>query len=248
MKNDTTKVSLPKVAEMLEAGMHFGHRTYKWHPKMKPYIFEARKGIHIIDLEKTLSKLEQALVFIARSIAEGKTILMVGTKNQVKVQLKDMALESGVAYVVERWLGGTLTNFNIIRNSIRAYQDLVEKKESGKLEKYTKKERIQFDRRIKKLSASVGGLITLNRPPDIIFIWDIKHEETALAEAKKRRIPIIAICDTNVNPDGIEYVIPSNDDASKAVTLVLDMIKQTVLESKSNAKEAKDKAVEVSKE
>jgi len=248
MKNDTTKVSLPKVAEMLEAGMHFGHRTYKWHPKMKPYIFEARKGIHIIDLEKTLSKLEQALVFIARSIAEGKTILMVGTKNQVKVQLKDMALESGVAYVVERWLGGTLTNFNIIRNSIRAYQDLVEKKESGKLEKYTKKERIQFDRRIKKLSASVGGLITLNRPPDIIFIWDIKHEETALAEAKKRRIPIIAICDTNVNPDGIEYVIPSNDDASKAVTLVLDMIKQTVLESKANAKEAKDKAVETTKE
>ena len=248
MKDAKTKLSLPTVQEMLESGMHFGHRTYKWHPKMKPYIFEARKGIHIIDLEKTLSKLEEALAFMARSISEGKTILMVGTKNQVKVHLKDMAQESGVAYVVERWLGGTLTNFNIIRNSIRAYQDLLEKKESGKLEKYTKKERIQFDRRIKKLSASVGGLITLNRPPDIIFIWDIKHEETALAEAKKRRIPIIAICDTNVNPQGIDYVIPSNDDASKAVALVLKIIKETILEARAGAKEAKEKAVESNKE
>jgi len=248
MKNETTKLSLPTVAEMLEAGMHFGHRTYKWHPKMKPYIFEARKGIHIIDLEKTLSKLEEVLAFIARSVAEGKNILMVGTKNQVKVQLKEMAQEAGLAYVVERWLGGTLTNFNIIRNSIRAYQDLLEKKESGKLEKYTKKERIQFDRQIKKLSASVGGLVTLNRPPDIIFIWDIKHEETALAEAKKRRIPIIAICDTNVNPDGIEHVIPSNDDASKAVALVLGLIKKTVVEARAGAKEAKEKAIVSEKE
>jgi len=248
MKDEKSKVSLPSVAEMLEAGMHFGHRTYKWHPKMKPYIFEARKGIHIIDLQKTLVKLEEALAFMARSISEGKTILMVGTKNQVKVHLKEMALDSGVAYVTERWLGGTLTNFNIIRNSIRAYQDLLEKKESGKLEKYTKKERIQFDRQIKKLSASVGGLITLNRTPDIIFIWDIKHEETALAEAKKRRIPIIAICDTNVNPQGIDYVIPSNDDASKAVALVLGLIKETVLEARAGVKEAKEKTVESNKE
>ncbi|MCX6792496.1 MAG: 30S ribosomal protein S2 [Candidatus Falkowbacteria bacterium] len=248
MKDAKSKVSLPSVQEMLEAGMHFGHRTYKWHPKMKPYIFEARKGIHIIDLQKTLLKLEDALTFMSRSIAEGKTILMVGTKNQVKTHLKEMAQEAGVAYVVERWLGGTLTNFNIIRNSIRAYQDLLEKKESGKLEKYTKKERIQFDRRIKKLSASVGGLITLNRTPDIIFIWDIKHEETALAEAKKRRIPIIAVCDTNVNPQGIEYIIPSNDDASKAVTLVLGLIKDTVIEARNNAKEAKEKAIVSNKE
>lgn len=235
MKKDIDiKVSLPTVAEMLEAGMHFGHRTYKWHPKMKPYIFEARKGIHIINLEKTREQLERALDFMTRGIAEGKTVLFVGTKSQIKEQLKAMAQETGMPYVTERWLGGTLTNFPIIKNSIRTYVDLLEKKESGRLEKYTKKERIQFDRQIAKLSLSVGGLVTLNRTPDMIFIWDIKHEETALAEAKKKRIPIIAICDTNVNPNGIDYVIPANDDASKTIDLVLNVLKDAVL----NAKEA----------
>jgi small subunit ribosomal protein S2 len=248
MTNETNKLSLPSVAEMLEAGMHFGHRTYKWHPKMKPYIFEARKGIHIIDLEQTRTKLEEALAIISRAVADGKIILLVGTKNQVKDQLKEVALEVGLPYVCERWLGGTLTNFNIIRNSIRTYTDLLEKKDSGKLEKYTKKERIKFDRQIKKLSASVGGLIGLNRPPDLIFIWDIKHEETALAEAKKRRIPIIAVCDTNVNPLGIDYVIPANDDASKAVTLVLKTIKETVLAAKSLTKDTKVEEVGSDKE
>lgn len=238
MKKDNN-ISLPSVAEMLEAGMHFGHRTYKWHPKMKPYIFEARKGIHIIDLEKTRTQLETALAFISRSVAEGKTLLLVGTKNQVKNKLKEAALEAGLPYVSERWLGGTLTNFNIIRNSIRTYQDLLDKKQQGKLDKYTKKERIQFDRQIAKLSLSVGGLTGLNRVPDIIFIWDIKHEETALAEAKKRGIPIIAVCDTNVNPAGVDYIIPGNDDASKAIALVLDLIKETVLAAKNQASEAK---------
>ncbi len=238
MKNDKS-LSLPSVTEMLEAGMHFGHRTYKWHPKMKPFIFEARKGIHIIDLEKTLTQLEKALAFISRSVSEGKNVLFVGTKTQVKNHLRDAAKECGMPYICERWLGGTLTNFNIIRNSIRMYVDLLEKKESGKLEKYTKKERIKFDRQIAKLSMSVGGLVTLNRPPDIIFIWDIKHEETALAEAKKRRIPIIAVCDTNVDPTGIDYVIPANDDASKAITLILGLLKDTVIASQTDAAAAK---------
>jgi small subunit ribosomal protein S2 len=223
--------------------MHFGHRTYKWHPKMKPYIFEARKGIHIINLEKSREQLEQALLFMARGIAEGKNILFVGTKGQVKDQLKAMSQETGMPYVTERWLGGTLTNFSIIRNSIRAYVDLLEKKESGKLEKYTKKERIQFDRRIAKLSLSVGGLVTLNRAPDMIFIWDIKHEETALAEAKKKQIPIIAICDTNVNPQGVEYVIPGNDDASKTISLILEVLKETILSAKALAQKAKETVV-----
>lgn len=240
MKKDLNiKVSLPSVAEMLEAGMHFGHRTYKWHPKMKPYIFEARKGIHIINLEKTREQLEQALMFLAGAVAEGKTVLLVGTKSQVKDQLKEMAKEIGLPYVSERWLGGTLTNFGIIRNSIKMYQDLLEKKESGKLEKYTKKERIQFDRQIAKLSLSVGGLVGLNRTPDIIFIWDIKHEETALAEAKKKRIPIVAVCDTNVNPQSVDYVIPANDDASKTISLVLDLLKETISSAKALAQEIK---------
>lgn len=241
MKNEQ-HVSLPTVAEMLEAGMHFGHRTYKWHPKMKPYIFEARKGIHIIDLEKTREQLEKAFSFISRSVSEGKNILFVGTKTQVKDHLRDAAKECGMPYVCERWLGGTLTNFGIIRNSIRTYVDLLEKKESGKLDKYTKKERIQFDRQIAKLSLSVGGLVTLNRTPDLIFIWDIKHEETALAEAKKRRIPIIAVCDTNVDPTGIDYVIPANDDASKAISLILGLLKDTIISAREGAVAAKAEA------
>jgi len=247
MKNDI-KVSLPTVAEMLEAGMHFGHRTYKWHPKMKPFIFEARKGIHIINLEKTLEKLEEALAFIARSTAEGKNLLLVGTKNQVKNQLEETAKEIGLPYVSQRWLGGTLTNFQIIRNSIRTYVDLLDKKDSGKLEKYTKKERIQFDRQIAKLSESVGGLVGLSRTPEIVFIWDIKHEETALAEAKKKKLTIIAVCDTNVNPVGIDYVIPANDDASKAIGLVLKLIKDAVLSGRASAEKAKKESSDESKQ
>lgn len=237
------KITTPtvSVADMLEAGMHFGHRTFKWHPKMQPYIFEARKGVHIIDLEKTKSKLEEALAFIHRLVSEGKIILFVGTKNQVKGPLETAAKEMGMPYVSQRWLGGTLTNFSIIRNSIRLFQDLSEKKEQGKLEKYTKKERLQFDRRITKLSQTVGGLVGLNRAPDAVFIWDIKHEETALAEAKKKRIPIIAVCDTNVNPVGIDYVIPANDDASKAIALIMDVIQATVVAAKETAKAAKEK-------
>lgn len=228
------------VAEMLEAGMHFGHRTFKWHPKMKPYIFEARKGIYIIDLEKTKSKLEEALTFIGKLAQEGKIVLFVGTKNQVKGPLEQAAKAMGMPYVSQRWLGGTLTNFPIIRNSIRLFQDLSEKKEQGKLEKYTKKERLQFDRRINKLSQTVGGLVVMNRVPDAVFIWDIKHEETALVEAKKKRIPIIAVCDTNVNPNGIDYVIPANDDASKAIIMIMKLIATTVEQAKTEAKASKE--------
>lgn len=229
------------VAEMLEAGMHFGHRTFKWHPKMKPYIFEARKGVHIIDLEKTKAKFEEALAFISRMISEGKIVLFVGTKNQVKGPLEEAAKAMGMPYISQRWLGGTLTNFSVIRNSIRLFQDLSDKKEQGKLEKYTKKERLNFDRKINKLSQTVGGLVGMNRTPDAVFIWDIKHEETALAEAKKKKISIIAVCDTNVNPDGIDYVIPANDDASKAITMMMKVIEQTVVQAKEQVKEIKDK-------
>ncbi len=246
----TDKKQEPKslsVAQMLEAGMHFGHRTFKWHPKMKPFIFEARKGIHIINLEKTKSSLDTALAFISKLAAENKIILFVGTKNQVKGPLEDAAKAMGMPYVSQHWLGGSLTNFSIIKNSIRTYQDLLEKKEAGKLERYTKKERLNFDRQIVKLSHTVGGLVGLNRAPDAIFIWDVKHEATALAEAKKKRIPIIAVCDTNVNPDGIDYVIPANDDASKAVGLVMDLIQETVLESREAARDAREDVKESEK-
>lgn len=237
-----SSVESPSVADMLEAGMHFGHRTSKWHPKMKPYIFEARKGIHIINLDISREKFQTALDFISQSVAQGKNILLVGTKQQVKQKIQELAEEVGMPYVNQRWLGGTLTNFNVIKNSIRTFRDLTEDQAAGKLEKYTKKEQLQFNRKITKLSKLVGGLSTLNRVPDIIFIWDIKQEKTALTEAKKRGLPIVAICDTNVNPDGIDYIIPGNDDASKTVDLVLAAIKGAIKEAgQRKEEEIKDK-------
>ncbi len=227
-------MKLPTIEEMLKAGMHFGHRTSKWHPKMEPFIFTARKGVHIIDLTKTQEALAQALDYIKQSVSTGKVILLVGTKMQVKNTVKNVALETGMPYVSEHWLGGFLTNFLVIKNLIRKYKDLLEKRQTGKLDKYTKKERLNFDREIAKLETNVGGLVGLTKLPDIIFIWDIKKEKTALTEAKKKNIPIIAICDTNVNCSDVSYVIPSNDDATKAIKLVMSLVKEAIEEGKVN--------------
>jgi len=220
---------------MLKAGMHFGHRTSKWHPKMEPFIFGAHGGVHVIDLVKSRKMLESALDFMKKFAAEGKMILFVGTKMQVKKPMKDMAEEIGMPYVTEKWLGGCLTNFLIIKKLIKKYKDLLDDKNMGKLEKYTKKERLEFDREIKRLELRVGGLTKLNRLPDAIFVWDIKHEKTAVTEAQKKNVPLIAICDTNVNPKGINYIIPSNDDATKTVKLVLSLIKEVISEGKAAA-------------
>ena len=221
-------MKIPTVEEMLKAGMHFGHRTSKWHPKMEPFIFGSRKGVHIIDLRKTQKLLAEALEYLKKQAAEGKVILLVGTKTQVKNLLKKTAAETGMPYVSERWLGGLLTNFAVIRNLVRKYKDLTEKRNSGKLDKYTKKERLDFDREIVKLETNVGGLVSLTKTPDVIFIWDIKKEKTAFAEAKKKEIPLVAVCDTNVNPDGVKYIIPANDDASKGIKLVMELVKEAI--------------------
>jgi len=225
-----TKIST--IEEMLKAGMHFGHQTSKWHPKMEPFIFSQRKGTHIIDLVKTRKKLKEALDFINQSVKEGKVILFVGTKTQVKKPLKRLAQETGMPYVSERWLGGTITNFFIIKTSIKKYKDLLQKRESGELAKYTKKERLEFDREIARLETNVGGLVNLTKIPDALFIWDVKKEKTALAEANKKNIPIIAICDTNVNPTRVKYIIPANDDATKTIKLVLRLVKETIEEGR----------------
>jgi len=226
-------MKIPTVEEMLKAGMHFGHRTSKWHPKMEPFIFGSRKGVHIIDLRKTQAMLGVALEYLKKQAAEGKTILLVGTKMQVKNTLKKTAEEAGVPYVSSKWLGGFLTNFPIIRNLIRKFKDLSEKRAGGKLDKYTKKERLDFDRQITKLETNVGGLVSLTKTPDIIFIWDIKKEKTAFTEALKKKIPVVAVCDTNVNPDGVKYIIPANDDASKGIKLVMNLVKEAILEGKT---------------
>jgi len=238
-------VKIPNVEELLQAGMHFGHRTSKWHPKMKPFIFGERKGVHIIDLIKSREQLDKALGFISGISAKGGKVLFVGTKAQVKGLLKKVAKETDMPYVCEHWLGGTMTNFPVIKKNVKKYKDLLEKQGEGKLSKYTKKEQLQFSRQIAKLELSVGGLVDLNAMPDAVFIWDIKNEKTALAEAKKKLIPIIAVCDTNVDPSGVAYVIPANDDASKTIKLVFDLIKEAVNEGK--AKAASNKSLEAKK-
>ncbi len=224
--------NLPKIEDMLQAGMHFGHRTNRWHPKMKPYIFTSKNGIYIIDLRKSREKLAEALEFISKLVSENKNILFVGTKSQVSEPLKKMTIEAGQSYVVGKWLGGYLTNFSVIKKSVKKYLDLTEKKAAGKLEKYTKKERLDFDREINKLEMRVAGLVNLNKLPDALFVWDIKEEETAVREAIQKNIPIIAICDTNVNPELVNYPIPANDDSTKTIDLVLEAVKKTILEAK----------------
>jgi len=228
-------MKIPTVEEMLKAGMHFGHRTSKWHPKMEPFIFGSRKGVHIIDLRKTQKLLAEALEYLKKQASEGKVILLVGTKMQVKNILKKTAEETGLPFVSERWLGGLLTNFAVIRNLARKYKDLLEKRNSGKLDKYTKKERLDFDREIAKLETNVGGVAGLTKTPDVIFIWDIKKEKTAFAEARKKQIPVVAVCDTNVNPDGVKYIIPANDDASKGIKLVMNLMKEAIEAGKMEA-------------
>ena len=227
--------NLPTIEEMLKAGMHFGHRTSKWHPKMKPYIFGSRNGVHIIDLSKSQKMLGAALEHIKGLSKENKTILLVGTKTQVKKQIKKVAIEAGVPYVSEKWLGGFLTNFSVIRKLAKKYKDLLDQKQSGRLDKYTKKERVEIDKEIQKLEIRVGGVADLNKVPDAMFIWDIKTEKTALAEAMKKKIPVIAVCDTNVNPDGVTHIIPANDDATKTIKLILDLVKEAVLEGRAEA-------------
>jgi small subunit ribosomal protein S2 len=228
-------VKIPTIEEMLKAGMHFGHRTSKWHPKMDPFIFGQRNNVHIINLTKSQKMLGAALDFVKKTTKEGGIILFVGTKTQVKKTIKNTAEEIGMPYITEKWLGGCLTNFNVIKRSIKKYNDLLQKKQAGKLDKYTKKERLDFDREIDRLELRVGGLSQLTKIPDAIFIWDIKKEKTALSEAKKKHIPIIAVCDTNVNPEGIDYVIPANDDATKTIKLILGLVKEAVLEGKSES-------------
>ena len=215
------------IKKMLAAGVHFGHRASRWHPKMKPYIFTKKNDIHIIDLDQTAAALESALKFMVKLKEENKNILFIGTKAQCKEEIKKLATEIEMPYVTEKWMGGTLTNFTVVKKSINKFTNLVSQKAAGKLSKYTKKEQLEFDRDIEKLELKVGGLVSLTKVPDALFVWDIKKEITAIKEALNLKIPIIAICDTNTNPTGIKYIIPANDDSTKGLKLILDIIKKT---------------------
>ncbi len=235
---------------MLQAGVHFGHQESRWHPKTKPFIFGARNGIHIIDLEKTLVQLKRTLDYVRDLTARGGVILFLGTKRQAQAIVKKYAEECGAPYVSNRWLGGTLTNFVEVHNLIRHYKDLKAKQASGELQKYTKKEQAGFAKEIADLDAKVGGIETLDRAPDALFVIDIKKEKTAVAEATVKNIPLVALLDTNCNPDLIAYPMPSNDDAVKAIDLMAKLVGEAVKEGKkireqnvSDAKAAREAAL-----
>lgn len=218
--------------EMARAGVHFGHKTSKVHPKMQPYLFGSRSGVHILDLEKTKQKFSQALEFVKELIASGKILLLVGTKVQTKDLLEKTAKECGLPYVSERWLGGTFTNFSIILKRIEYYKSLEKQKQEGDWEKYTKKEKAKFEKELNRLKIKFEGIRNLNRLPDVVFVCDMKKDELAIKEAKSKGIKIIAIADTNTNPDDADFPIPANDDAFSSLEYLLGKLEEVVLKNK----------------
>jgi len=224
---------LPDLMEMLKAGVHFGHQAGKWHPKMEEYLFAERNGIHVIDLEKTQAKLQEALDFIKNTVKTGGIVLFVGTKDQAKPIIEKHAKDCGMPYINQRWLGGTLTNFSVILKLIKKYKDLKSKMETGGFKVYTKKEQLDFADEIKSLEERVGGIVELKKVPEAIYVVDIKYEKTAVSEATKKNIPLVAICDSNVNPTDIAYPIPANDDATKSIELITSLVAEAVKEGKA---------------
>lgn len=222
------------VVELLEAGAHFGHKTSNWNPKMAPFIFGKRNKIHIINLDKTLPLFKDALNFISSLAAKRGKILFVGTKMQARDIIKEEATRCGMPYVNHRWLGGMLTNYKTIRQSIKRFKELDEMRNSPVFNKLTKKEALLISRELTKLEQNLGGIKNMNGLPDAIFVIDVGHERTAINEAKRLRIPIIAVVDTNCNPDGINYVIPGNDDAGRAIKLYVENIADTIITARGN--------------
>ena len=228
-------LKLPSLTEMLEAGMHLGHKTSRWHPKMDPFIFGVRSGVHIINLEKTTGLLQDALNTITEITSRGGVVLFVGTKIQAKDIVKKYAEESGMPYVTERWLGGTLTNFKQIKDSIKRLKSLKDKRDKGELKKYTKKEQLLMSREIDELEIKVGGIQDMTRVPEAMFVIDVKNEKTAILEAKVTGTQVVAVCDTNINPIKIDKVIPANDDAVKSIEILSKLVCDAIKVGKANA-------------
>ena len=228
--------------QMLEAGVHFGHQTRFWNPKMAPYIFGHRDKIHIINLEKSLPMFQEATKFVKQLTAKRGTVLMVGTKRQAREIVSAEAQRAGVPYVDQRWLGGMLTNFKTVKTSIKRLKDMKVQQEAG-LDAMSKKEQLMFSRELDKLEKDIGGIQDMNTLPDAIFVIDVGYHKIAILEAKKLGIPLIGVVDSNHSPEGIDYVIPGNDDSSKAVTLYARGIADAILEGRANAVEDVVKAV-----
>ena len=232
--------------QLLEAGVHFGHQTRRWDPKMAEYIFQARNGIHIIDLQKTSRKIDEAYSFVREQVEEGKTVLFVGTKKQAQECMKEAALTCGMFYIDQRWLGGMLTNFQTIRTRVERLKKLEAMEQDGTFEVLPKKEVILLKKEMAKLETNLGGIKDMDELPGVIFIVDSKKEEIAIKEAKKLNIPVVGLVDTNCSPEDIDYVIPGNDDAIRSVKLIAQVIANAVIEAKQG--EALDLTVESNEE
>ena len=222
---------------LLESGVHFGHRTNKWDPRMKPYIFTERNGIHIIDLQQTVKLLNQSYNVIRDAVAAGGTVLFVGTKRQAQETIRDEATRAGMPYVTERWLGGMLTNWSTMYARIQELDRLEQLRDSGEISRLTKKEGLLIQREIDRLLIRLSGVRAMKRLPELVFVVDVGREDAAVHEANVLKIPVVALVDTNCNPQGIDYVIPSNDDAIRAIKLLVSKVADAVLEGKALRKE-----------
>ncbi len=227
-------MALPEftLRQLLEAGVHFGHQTQRWNPRMEPFIYGARNGIHIMDLTQTVPMLDQALQAIRDTVAKGGRVLFVGTKRQAATPIADAAEKSAQYYMNHRWLGGTLTNWKTVSQSINRLKQIDEQMESG-FEGLTKKERLGMERDQGKLQSSLGGIREMGGTPDLLFVIDVKKEALAIAEANKLGIPVVAVVDTNCSPDGVDYIIPGNDDAARAIALYCDLAARAALDGMS---------------
>jgi len=231
------------VKELLEAGVHFGHQTKRWNPKMKPFIFDARNGIHIIDLSKTEAQLEAALNYLANSVRKGGKILFVGTKKQAQICVKDTAKETGQMFVVERWLGGTLTNFATVKTSIKRLKEIEKWETDGTLANYGKQEQAVIRREGARLNKYFDGLRDLDKMPAALFVVDVKREHNAIAEAKKLGIPVVALVDTNCDPEDADYPIAANDDAIRSLRLLLSAVSQAITQARAEFESKKSRRV-----
>jgi len=228
-----SNVSTVGVKELLEAGVHFGHQTKRWNPKMKPFIFDARNGIHIIDLSKTEAQMQTALNFLATTARKGGKILFVGTKKQAQQCVKETAKETGQMFVTERWLGGTLTNYGTVKSSIKRLKEIEKWEVDGTLSNYGKQEQAMIRREGGRLHKYFDGLRDMDKLPAALFVVDIKREHNAVAEAKKLKIPIVALVDTNSDPDDAQYPIAANDDAIRSVRLIMTVVAQTITQARA---------------
>jgi small subunit ribosomal protein S2 len=237
-------LQMPTLVDMLKAGVHFGHQSSRWHPKMQPYIFGTRNGIHVINLEKTEEELATSLDYVRGLAREGKIVLFVGTKRQARSIIREAAESCGMPYLVERWIGGLLTNFDECKRRLKKYMTLTDQIKTGEIEKYTKKEQVAIKKQVEKMDKYLKGLVGLDRLPDALYIADLRIEKTAITEARKMNIPTVAVCDTNVDPTKATYVIPANDDAVNSIRMIAQLIAAAANEGTEEFKKNKITSIE----